>query len=233
MTVCATTATELVIINYSMDDYFVLNGDVYLQNTPYGVDTTVCSDVEPNYNLSDPIDVTPVMLWQYNNADKLQAIIEKKQAWIEANHNQFWSDWTRDVFTLATANDFGCSVWAIILGVSFTADVSDGTKLIFGFGPYQSNFYASNFSAVAGGDTVLTTEQKRLVLQLRYLYMISRSTVTEINRSLELLFGDAYIVDNYDMTMTITFVTAASSDAMYILQNYDVIPVPAGVALIY
>ena len=185
------------------------------------------------YDLVDPIDVTKVLLWQYNSAEKLQQIIEYKQAWLEENHNQFWSDWARDVFDIRTCNDFGLNVWSAILGVSFESAGSNGTKNIFGFGPYRINFYQSNFSVLAGGGVILTTEQKRIVLQLRYLYMTSRGTVSEINESLQILFTDAYITDNYDMTMTINFVTPATSAAMFILQNYEVIPVPSGVELIY
>jgi len=180
-----------------------------------------------------PIDITQVLLWQYNDAEKLQQLIFKHQEWIDANHNQFWDDWYRDVFDLRTANDFGCAVWASILGVSFATQVSDGTKRIFGFGTYYTNFYQSNFSAVASGAVQLTTVQKRMILMLRYLRITSSATVPEINFALKELFGDAYIVDNYDMTITIVFPTTPESTAKYILQNYDVLPVPSTVELIY
>ena len=233
MTTCRTVLDYEVIINYTMDNFYIVDGVAYIDNEPYGADIEVCEMVSPDYALADPADVTKTLIWQYDEAENLQQIVEKKQEWLEANHNQFWADWTRDVFDLRTANDFGCSVWATILGVSFEASATDGAKAVFGFAPYRSNFFGSNFSATAGNASLLPTETKRLVLQLRYLYLTSRGTVSDINRALKLLFTDAYISDNGNMTVTINFVTPATSEAMYILENYDVLPIPSSVELIY
>lgn len=181
-----------------------------------------------------PIDITQVLLWQYNDAVKLQELITKHQLWIDKNHNQFWSDWTRDVFDLRTANDFGCDVWASILGVSFAVEVSDGTKKVFGFDPFMDNFFNSNFSAVAAGAVALTTDQKRTILFLRYHQMTSRGTIPEINFAIRSVLGDAHVLDHGDMSFVyIVFQGTPSSKDQYILDNFDIIPRPSGVGIAY
>lgn len=181
-----------------------------------------------------PIDITQVLLWQYNDAEKLQQLIFKHQEWIEANHNQFWEDWVRDVFDLRTANDFGCSVWAAILGVSFSVEVSDGAKDVFGFDPFGDNFFNSYFSAVASGNVSLTVEQKRTILQLRYHQMTSRGTIPEINFAVRSIFGEAHVLDPGDMSFVyVVFAGTPSSKDQYILDHFDIIPRPSGVGIAY
>lgn len=181
-----------------------------------------------------PIDITQVLTWQYNDATRLQSLIEKHQAWIDRYHNQFWTDWYDDIFNLDTANDFGLSVWAIILGVSFGVEMSDGTKNIFGFDPYGDNFFASNFSAVASGAVQLTTEQKRIVLKLRYYQMISRATIPEINAAVKAIFGNAWVLDPGDMSFVyIVMGGTPTSEQQFIIDNFDVIPRPSGIGFAY
>lgn len=181
-----------------------------------------------------PINITQVLTWQYNDATRLQSLIEKHQVWIDRYHNQFWTDWYDDVFNLETANDFGLSVWAIILGVSFGVELSDGTKNIFGFSPYGDNFFASNFSAVASGAVQLTTEQKRTVLKLRYYQMTSRATIPEINAAVRAIFGSAWVLDPGDMSFVyIVMGGTPTSEQQFIIDNFDVIPRPSGVGIAY
>ncbi len=74
--------------------------------------------------------------------------------------------------------------------------------------------------------------QKRLVLQLRYYQLITRGQVPDINRNFMRIFaplGPAYVVDNYDMTMTYVFDFDIPSALAYILKFYNLLPAPAGV----
>jgi hypothetical protein len=176
------------------------------------------------------IDLTQVLLWQYNDAQKLQALIQKQQDWLEINHNQFWSDWCRDVFDLRTANDFGLSVWAMILGVSFSVEQSDGTKEVFGFAPYGANFFGSTFSAVANSDVTLSADQKRIILQLRYFQMSTRATIPAINFVLKSIFGGLSLIEG-DMEIFIAAPGTPSSSIQSMLFDYGVLPIPSTVRL--
>lgn len=175
------------------------------------------------------------LLWQYEAAVRLQKLITGKQEWYDVAQSQFWNDWYRDVFDLRTANDFGLSVWAIILNMPLVATTPPtDDRPVFGFGPPNLNFFESNFGSDAGGAILLDTEQKRLILRLRYFQLITRGAIPEINRFLKLLFSDqgpVYVLDGLDMTMTYVFGFVPSSRLRFVLENFDILPRPAGVEI--
>jgi len=79
------------------------------------------------------VDVLSALLWRQNEATTLQSILQGKQDWYQRNHEQFWTDWCTNVFNLNTANEFGLSVWAQILGVPLQLIVPPNTGPQFGF----------------------------------------------------------------------------------------------------
>lgn len=184
------------------------------------------------------VDLLKCILWQYNDAERLQSLLEQKQAWYNANQTEFWTNWYNDVFNLQTANDFGLSVWSIILDIPIVVGVppSDLSKPTWGFTSTHSNFTNGNFAQTGSGVQTLTTEQARTVLRMRYFQLTSRGTVPEINKFLSVLFKDqgvAYVVDGYDMTLFYVFRFALSSELQFVLESYDIFPRPAGVGAHY
>lgn len=181
------------------------------------------------------VDLMQALLWQHNDAERLQKLIEQKQAWYDANQEAFWDSWVVDVFDLRTANDFGLSVWSIILNQPLVVDAGSDSpdKPIFGFGEYHKNFNRGNF-AKSGGSIGLSTEQKRMILQLRYFQLVSRGAIPEVNAFLASIFeemGSVYVTDGYDMTASYIFDFEPSSQLMLILEKFDLLPRPAGVEL--
>jgi len=183
--------------------------------------------------LFDPsVDVLRALLWQYNEAARLEGLVRQKQDWYDANQTAFWVDWERDVFDLRTANDFGLAVWSIILNIPLAIESSgdDVDKPIWGFDQYRENFNNGNFAGIASSS--LTTEQKRLVLRLRYFQLVNDGAVPEINRFFAYLFeplGPAYVVDGYEMNARYVFGFPMTSDLELVLTEYDLLPRPAGV----
>lgn len=179
------------------------------------------------------VDLLRALLWQYNAAPRLESLLQQKQQWYDENQKAFWENWVRDVFDLRTANDFGLAVWAIILNIPLAvAAQGDGDKTPWGFGQYHENFANGNFSAIASSQ--LSTEQKRLVLRLRYFQLVTRGTVPEINEFFAYLFeplGRAYVNDGYDMTARYVFEFPLSSALEMVLTEYDLLPRPAGVKI--
>jgi hypothetical protein len=179
------------------------------------------------------VDVLKALLWQYNDATNLRALLEAKQTWYDENQKQFWEDWVTNVFDLRTANDFGLSVWSIILGQSlYTTFVPSVTTPFFGFGTGNENFGVYNFGSLSGGNNVYSTETSRILLRLRYFQLTSSGTIPETNRMLKYIFGDmgnGYIVDNQDMSQTYMFGFTLSSELRFMLENTDILPRPAGV----
>jgi len=173
------------------------------------------------------------ILWQYDNAQRLQSLIQQKADWYDENWGKFWAEWVYQVFNLDTANDFGLSVWSIILDLPLytSQQPSPPDYHNFGFANYGFNFDNGNFAVDVPVVNGLSVENKRLLLKLRYFQLTTRGAIPEINAFLARLFGPgvAYLADNLDMTITYVFNQPISASLMYALQNIDVLPCPAGV----
>lgn len=179
------------------------------------------------------VDLLQAILWQYNDATRLQYLLNQKQAWYDETQTAFWEDWVRDVFDLVTANEFGLSVWGVILGIPLSiGQPGTGARHVFGFGVYNQNFNNGNFGRDSAGVAALTLEQKRLVLRLRYYQLVSDGSVPHTNMVLQRLFGAGYVLDNVaDMEVTYVFPTALPASVRTVLQSFDLLPRPAGVKL--
>lgn len=182
------------------------------------------------------IDLMRAILWQYDGAEKLKAIIRADNEWLNENQAQFWSDWYRDVFNLDTANEFGMSVWARILNIPLGFGVpSSVSKAAFGFGVNHQNFENGNFARKGEAELSLTLEQKRLVLKLRYRQLTTRPTAIRINEMLAELFADqgkVFVHDPLDMTYAVYFFGfEPSSSLRLVLEQFDLLPRPAAVGV--
>lgn len=179
------------------------------------------------------VDLLRALLWQYNDAARLEGLLRQKQDWYDANQKEFWENWVTDVFDLRTANDFGCAVWSIILNLPlFISSQDDPDKPIWGFDQYRENFTNGNFASLSSSG--LTTEQKRLALRLRYFQLVTTGAVSEINAFFAYLFeplGPAYVVDGYDMRARYVFGFPVSSALEAVLTEFDLLPRPAGVKI--
>ncbi len=182
-------------------------------------------------SLNFSVDLLQVLLWQYNDATRLQGLLERKQEWYNENQQGFWDDWVRDVFDLRTANSFGLAVWSIILNIPTSIVATDeDDKPIWGFGEFRQGFNQGNFAATSA--TNLTLEQKRLLLRLRYFQLVTRGTVPEVNAFLAYIFeplGTVWVSDGLAMNARYVFEFPLPSDFELVLSEYDLLPRPAGV----
>jgi len=182
------------------------------------------------------VDLLKALLWQYNEATNLQALLEAKQQWYNVNQTEFWENWYRDVFDLRTATPFGLAVWSIILGQPLFVSKGPDNKPTWGFGAFYVNFERGNFSSQTGSSFKLGTESARILLRLRYYQLTGACTVPSINRMLADVFagyGLAFVIDNHDMTQLYTFTFALPSDLVFLFNNFDILPRPAGVGSSY
>ena len=188
------------------------------------------------------IDLQAALLWQYNDATRLQRLVLAKQAWYDGNADLPFPYWFAGVFDLRTCGEDGLYVWSIILDVPLfvTIPPAPADYPAFGFEFFGLNFYGNpadpqgaNFSSGGGGTSGLTVEQQRMLLQVRYFQLTTNGSVTEINRMLAYVFGAgvAWVVDNLDMTMTYLFNGGVPSALVNALQVLDILPRPAGVGL--
>lgn len=178
------------------------------------------------------VDLLRAVLWQFNDASRLQSLLSDKSAWYEEHNAGFWDDWERDVFNMLTANDFGLAVWGIILDTPLSFGLpGSGARPVFGFGNFNRNFFDGTFGRDSSGVAGLTLEQKRLILRLRYFQLISDGSVTHINYVLKEVFGDGRVLDGYDMTASYVFSQALPSSILTLLDKFDLLPRPAGVEI--
>ena len=180
------------------------------------------------------VNLLRAILWQYEGADNLRRIVEAEQAWFDGAQSGFWESWIRDVFDFNTANYFGLAVWSRILDIDLGVDVdASAAEPAFGFGQYNENFENGNFSRLNSGTISLTTDQKRLVIRLRYAQLTTRPTLPNINRILSAVFsdfgGNAYVTDNQDMTIDYQFNFLIPSSLRLVLEKYDLLLRPSTV----
>lgn len=158
---------------------------------------------DPQYS----VNLLQTLIWQYDNAPRLQSLLQKKQDWYHQNNTQFWMDWLDNVFNISTANDFGLTVWGLLLRVDRTYIVNNQ--------PYS-----------------LDTEQYRLLLKGRLLYLSMNGSVPEINAYLHLLFenrGPVYVIDNQNMTIRYVLEFNPTESEKIVFLNTGILPRPAGV----
>lgn len=174
------------------------------------------------------VNLMRTVLWQYENAPKFKSLIQSEQDWANENVTEFWKNWFRDVFNLKTANDFGLSVWSIILDIPLIINRPrrvDGS--VFGFGSNHKNFGNGNFGRGRTKDLAVTTEQARKILLLRWFQLTSRPTIPNINEALEIVFGAgiAYVQDNLDMSnQFFMFTERPDYQTIDLLKNRDLLP---------
>jgi hypothetical protein len=191
------------------------------------------------------VDLLQALLWQYNEATAIQSLVGDKQDWYNMEQSDFWSEWYDDVFNLVTADTFGLSVWCIVLGVPYFVNYSPvDVGEVWGFDDDDftsgnQNFENGNFADAANGRIVLSLDEQRFLLRLRYFQLTTRGDINSINLFLNYLFTDSacpytgtmWVLDGLDMTMTYVL-NCDMSDAMrQVLVQYDLLPRPAAVGL--
>jgi Protein of unknown function (DUF2612) len=196
------------------------------------------------------VNILKSVLWQYNEAPNLLSLLTQKQEWYNLFQTDFWSSWYTDVFNLQTANLFGLAVWSIILNVPLYVpyEPEPDDKPIWGFNDNSlyptlentyTNFFGGNFSS-RGDVIILTEEEQRFLLRLRYYQLVTRGEVWDINKFLNYLVnssnigftGQMYALDGLDTSMRYVTTDGTFPDALLdVLLRLDILPRPAGVLI--
>jgi hypothetical protein len=161
-----------------------------------------------NYNYQQ--DLSKVILWQYNDAEKFKAIVDNEQAFMDVAVTQFWEDFNHNIFNLATCNTFGLELWGRLLGVARPTYLEQGVEHEY------------------------SDEQYRLVLQARIYLLTFDGSGYSLNKFFKMLFPEypVIITDNLDMTVTIGFVQEPTEEIKTIFQDENFLPRPSGVEYI-
>lgn len=160
------------------------------------------------YQADTSVDLEQSVIWQYANAKAFTALVNAEQDWYSQNVTEFFNFWRDKMLNLDRADDFGLSVWGKILNFKRQILLKDGSVYI------------------------LSTEAYRLLLKGQFLKMTTNGSISDANRYLQLLFGGqgaAYCLDNYDMTISYIFEFKPTEEQLFLLENVDFLPRPAGV----
>lgn len=141
------------------------------------------------------------------------------------------------VWNVDTAQGFGLDVWGRIVGVSRVVHIPSGEGY-FGFGEsadalsfdegifFNGSLLTENFA--------LSDDAYRRLILAKALANICDGSIPAINQILINLFseyGNCYVTDGGDMTMTYTFGAALSPVDFAIVAQSGVLPRPAGVSV--
>jgi hypothetical protein len=184
--------------------------------------------------------------WKWDQQPNMLALLTQKQNWYNINHDAFWNSWIESVFNLPTAGNFGMAVWAIILDLPISVLALGTSYKYWAFDSKRENFTDStmstpnpssgNFPPITQDGAIVGTQEKIAALRLKYYACITQCTITSINALLAdvfayLGFGNAYVVDNQNMTMTYVFNGTVSTNFQNIMTQYNLLPRPQGVKL--
>jgi hypothetical protein len=180
-------------------------------------------------------DVWSTILSQYANSPTLSSLCSNMAQYLDQTTN--FDDFFDFIWNVDTAVGRGLDIWGRIVGVQRVLHVPTGTRY-FGFeeaggltvDPFnQSPFYSG---ATLTDNFYLSDDAFRILIFAKALANISDGSIKAINQLLINLFpnrGNAYVIDNLDMTMTYRFSFHLTPVEAAIMEQTGVLPTPTGV----
>lgn len=179
-------------------------------------------------------DWLATVISQYANSPVLLELLQNFADYIDPTANL--EDFFTAVLSVDTATGYGLDVWGRIVGVSRILQIPI-VGAYFGFSASldahslnESPFY--NGAALTQNYALSDGAYRRLILA-KALANICDGSIPAINQILVNLFsqyGNCYVTDGGDMTMTYTFGDALSPVDFAIVSQSGVLPRPAGVS---
>jgi hypothetical protein len=189
---------------------------------------------------STPFDPLTTVISQYQASPILLQLIANMAAYIDpsANLDAFYDN----MWNVQTAVGYGLDVWGRIVGVTRVVQVPTATAFL-GFEqaaptvkPFDFGIFFAGGNGPVTQNYVLTDDAFRTLILAKALANICNGSIPAMNQILINLFagrgyGNVYVTDEQDGTMTITFTNAPSAVDLAIISQSGVFPRPAGVAL--
>jgi Protein of unknown function (DUF2612) len=185
-----------------------------------------------------PFAFLQTVISQYANSPIMLKLLENMADYLDvgADFDRFFAL----VWNVDTAIGYGLDVWGRIVGVSRVLQLP-GTGEFFDFS--ESGASAHSFGEAifyGGGDLTsnfaLSDAAYRKLIFAKALANISNGSIPGINQILINLFsqyGNCYVIDNQDMTVTYSFGPTLSAVDYAVAVQSGVLPKPAGVTAIF
>lgn len=174
-------------------------------------------------------DINQTVLSQYANSPILLALIDYFSQWLDPQSR--FDEWFRLVWDIDTAEGHGLDVWGRILGVGRVLQVPSGEYLGFEQQAEAQTFDHGIFyrGTRATNNATLTDAAYRDLLLAKAALNITDASIPAINQILLNLFGDGYVRDNLDMTLTYVFSAPLDPVQTAIVFQSGALPKPCGV----
>lgn len=179
-------------------------------------------------------DARATLISQYANSPIITALVgainlaQDRQVDYDAFYNTVWN--------VDTAAGFGLDIWGRIVGVIRTLKLPSANSGTLGFAGSGLQTFGNG---VFGGIGSLTTNYDlddptfRRVILAKAALNITDNAIPSVNAILMALFpgyGNVYVADGLNMTLTYTFASAASTIDYAIATQSGVLPKSIGVA---
>lgn len=172
---------------------------------------------------------------QYANSPAILAIISGMNDAIDPNY--YIEDFYNYVYRLSTAKGFALDIWALKVGVSRNAPMSDPSSLRFGFNPAYEPFNTYPFSGAGSGfvSYQLPDSLLRQLIIIKAATNIIYATAININKLLLMIFGGrrAYYNITGHMKAEYVFEFTLSPFERMIVYTLKMLPQPCGVGISY
>lgn len=178
-----------------------------------------------------------LLIWQYKLPNAIAEIDMKSKFWID-----FMEDCLKfiDMWNIDTAEKYSLDVLGRIFGVSRTSvSMTEKDYLTYyektgGLGWGQGRWYRSG---EAFRETILLEDEEfRFLIKARIWKLYQNPSLDYLTDALQALTGDdAFIVDNYDMTMKVFYGSEIDLNSFirFAVENLDILPRPIGVMYTY
>ena len=178
-----------------------------------------------------------LLIWQYKLPKAIAEIDMKSQFWID-----FMEDCLKfiDMWNVDTAEKYSLDVLGRIFGVSRSSvSLTEKEYLTYyektgGLGWGRGRWYRAG---EAFRETILLTDQEfRFLIKARIWKLYQNPSLDYLTDALQALTGgDAYIVDNGNMTMKVYYGNTIALDSFikFAIENLDILPRPVAVGYTY
>ena len=158
--------------------------------------------------IDNSINVLAAILWQYDKAPNLIALLGAMNDFATLSTKNFWDYYASSVFNIKNADSFGLSVWGSIIGIARPSVTINGV-----IAPISDGFY------------------RRILLGKFFLYN-SNYSMADLNMYLKIVFGNRVTVtDGLDMSINyVASGTLTDEESALLATNSGLIyEYPAGV----
>lgn len=206
-------------------------GAYALGRPPLGARLNVAT-MEPPYEGFVDFDVFDTLISEYFNSPILYALVESIGDWLDG---EGWDDFIyKNIWLLESAKGYGLDILGRIVGagriISITAG---GTYIGFEGQPDAQNWDNGIWyrGADATNNVRLGDDTYRRVILAKARLNVCGGTIPEINAILMLLFpeyGNSYVIDNQDGSLTYHFGSELSAVDYAIVTQEGLLPRPSG-----